>query len=261
MLEITQIPLSKLHPSARQPRKNFDQKSIEALADSIRIHGILQPLVVRTDGARYEIIAGERRFRASKLAKLQSVPAIILGVTDERALQLSIVENLQRENLNPIEVSRACQTLIDAFGLTQEQVGKQVGMSRPAVSNLLRLLSLPEELQLNLEQGILTEGHARAILGLKTSAAQIELSRKVISKGMSVRQTEKAVQAERSADPPAAPEVDPDLIELEDRLRRALGTKVSIRDHSGHGHILIEYYSHDDFERLLTLFERPSGRK
>ena len=183
-MNIEYISLTKLHASARQPRQKFEREPLEHLAESIQVHGILQPLVIRKDGSAYEIIAGERRFRAAKLAGLEEVPAVILGVTDERALQLSIVENLQRENLNPIEVARSCRTLIDAFGLTQEQVSKQLGVSRPALANTLRLLSLPEKVILLIEDNVISEGHGRALLGLKTATAQIELAKKIVKRGL-----------------------------------------------------------------------------
>lgn len=254
-MNIEYISLSKLHASARQPRTKFEREPLEQLAESILVHGILQPLVIRKDGSSYEIIAGERRFRAAKLAGLEEVPAVILGVTDERALQLSIVENLQRENLNPVEIARSCRTLIDAFGLTQEQVAKQLGVSRSALANTLRLLSLPEKIIILIEEDVISEGHGRALLGLKTAAAQIELAKKIVKRGLTVRQVEKIVRMakEEKAKENTEDNKDPNVVEMENILREKWGTKVTIKTSKKGGQLVIDFYSNDDFNRLLDM--------
>ena len=189
------LPISQVEPGLKQPRKRFDEESLQDLADSIRIHGIIQPLTVRRlSSGYYQIIAGERRWRAAKQAGLDEIPAVIIEADDRKVMEIGLIENLQREDLNPAEEARGYQTLMEEYGLTQEQVAERMGKSRPAVTNTLRLLALPEDLLTMVEEGTLSAGHARAILGAPTQALQREVAKHVVERGLSVRQTEALVK-------------------------------------------------------------------
>ena len=189
------LPIAQVEPGLKQPRKRFDEESLADLADSIRLHGIIQPLTVRRlASGYYQIIAGERRWRAAKLAGLAEVPAVIIEADDRKVMELGLIENLQREDLNPAEEARGFQTLMEEYGLTQEQVADRMGKSRPAIANTLRLLALPEDLLTLVEEGTLSAGHARAILGAPTAELQREAAKQVVSRGLSVRQTEQLVK-------------------------------------------------------------------
>lgn len=189
------LPLQKIEPNRLQPRRNFDEEELSALADSIRQHGVIQPLTVRLlDSGYYQIIAGERRWRAARLAGLREVPVVVIEADDKKAMELALIENLQRADLTPIEEARGYQQLIGEYGLTQEQVADRVSKSRPAVANAMRLLSLPDELLALVEEGKLTAGHARAILSLKEKPQQLAVAQKVINLQLSVRQTDRNVQ-------------------------------------------------------------------
>ena len=199
------LPISQVEPGLNQPRKRFDQESLDDLAESIRVHGIIQPLTVRRlASGYYQIIAGERRWRAAKTAGLAEVPAIIIEADDRKVMELGLIENLQREDLNPAEEARGYRTLMEDYGLTQEQVAQQMGKSRPAITNTLRLLALPDEVMSLMEDGSLSAGHARAILGAPTAALQKEVALRVVQERLSVRQTEslvKALQKEKGKSP------------------------------------------------------------
>ncbi len=253
-----EIPLSQIEPNPDQPRREFDQAGIEELAASIREHGVLQPVLVEPlpDG-RYRLVAGERRWRAARIAGLTAIPAIVRPVSDEERLELALVENVQREDINVVEQAMAYQQLIDRFGLTQEELARRVGKSRAAVANTLRLLSLEDEVLDGLRAGTISEGHARALL-MAPEAHRAELYQKVVRNGWSVRETERAARAVSRDSETREPDVsretvptDPNVLALEDRLRTALATRVSIRMSGKRGRIEIEFYDMDDLTRIV----------
>lgn len=255
------VPLDRISPCPLQPRKDFPIESLRELADSIREQGIVQPLVVRQRGERYELIAGERRWRAAQLLGWTDVPVLVREVDDQTALELALIENLQRENLNPLEEAQGYAQLIEQFHFTQEQVAGRVGKSRAVVANALRLLKLPPEVQEHLRAGRLSVGHAKVILGLANDKLQTLAAKRVLRDGLNVRQTEALVarlQARSvpgaSANPTAVgPTTDAHVARLEDRLRERLGTKVHLRYNKGRGALEIAFFSDDELERLLGL--------
>ena len=248
------LPISRVEPRSGQPRTRFDEEALQELAGSIAEHGLLQPITVRPlDGGYYQIVAGERRWRAARLAGLGEVPVRIIDADDRTAQELALVENLQREDLNPMEEARGYRALMDEYGLTQDAVSQTVGKSRPAVANALRLLNLPSAIMDMVEKGQLTTGHARALLPIENEALQLEAARQVVEKGLSVRQTE-ALTAHLLKAPKAkkpAPAVDY-AAHMSDELGRALGRKVHIVDGRKKGRIELEYYGADDREALLA---------
>ena len=260
------LPISQVEPGLKQPRKRFDDEALADLADSIRQHGVIQPLTVRRlSSGYYQIIAGERRWRAAKLAGLSEVPVVIIEADDRKVMELGLIENLQREDLNPMEEAGGYRVLMEEYGLTQEEVAQQVGKSRPAVANALRLLSLPPSLHPLLEDGQLSAGHARAILSVPSPQLQEKLADKVVAEGLSVRQTEALAKrlAAGEATPPPRPE-GPDLSiylkEAERTLGARFGRKVSIVSGKRKGRIELEYYGPDDLTALLELLEKaPSA--
>ena len=253
------LPISQVEPGLNQPRKRFDQEALDDLTDSIRVHGIIQPLTVRRlASGYYQIIAGERRWRAAKAAGLTEVPVVIIEADDRKVMELGLIENLQREDLTPAEEARGYQVLMEEYGLTQEQVAQQMGKSRPAITNTLRLLALPNDLMAMVESGALSAGHARAILGAPTAALQREAARQVVERQLSVRQTEALVRALQK--PQREPKKsDPDLGlylgELEKDLTGRLGRKVTISHRGKKGKIELEYYGDQDLEALLSLLQ------
>jgi ParB family chromosome partitioning protein len=249
------VAIDRIAPSPFQPRRSFDEAKIEELAVSIRNQGIIQPLVVRRTEDRYELIAGERRWRAAMRAGLDEVPVVLREASDHEALQLAMVENLQREDLNPIEEASGYRRLQDEFNWNQEEMADKVGKSRPAIANSLRLLSLPKDVQQEIAAGNLPAGQARALLGLHTEALMISTCRDVIAKGLSTRETEKLVRAlvtgrRRRR---AVPLIDPDLRAVVENMQRTLGTRVRLlpKARSSKGKIEIEYYSLTDLERII----------
>ena len=258
------LPISQVEPGLNQPRKHFDEGALADLADSIRIHGIIQPLTVRRlASGYYQIIAGERRWRAAKSAGLSEIPAVIIAADDRKVMELGLIENLQREDLNPAEEARGYRTLMEEYGLTQDQVARQMGKSRPAVANTLRLLALPDELMELLEDGSLSAGHARAILALPSPALQREAAKKVIKDQLSVRQTEALVKVMQKGKPdkpkPAEESLSLYLGELEKDLSGRLGRKVKIAHRGKKGRIELEYYDSQDLEGLLALLQGLQG--
>ncbi len=253
------LPISQVEPGLNQPRKRFDEDALADLAESIRVHGIIQPLTVRRlASGYYQIIAGERRWRAAKDAGLTEVPAVIIEADDRKVMEIGLIENLQREDLNPAEEARGYQALIQEYGLTQEEVAERMGKSRPAIANMLRLLALPEDVMKLMEEGSLSAGHARAILGAPTAALQRTAAKKVIDGQLSVRQTEalvKALQKEKAAKPRQDDETLLYLGELEKDLSGRLGRKVKIAPKGKKGRIELEYYDDQDLESLLTLLQ------
>ena len=251
------LPISQVEPGLNQPRKRFDPEALAELADSIREHGIIQPLTVRRlSSGYYQIIAGERRWRAAKQAGLDEVPAVIIEADDRKVMEIGLIENLQREDLNPAEEARGYQVLMTEYGMTQDQVAQRMGKSRPAVTNALRLLNLPEDLMALVEEGKLSAGHARALLGAPTPALQRQGARAVLDKGLSVRQTEALVKALQKEKKPKVRSEDMlaiYLADLEKNLGSQLGRKVHIQHRGKKGKLELEYYSEDDLETLLRL--------
>lgn len=259
-----QVEIDRITPSPFQPRRSIDSVGIDELAASVRDQGIIQPLIVRTIGNGYELIAGERRLRAAIKAGLREVPVVVRQAGDGEALQLALIENLQREDLNPMEEASAYQRLQAEFGWSQEEIANKVGKSRPAVANSLRLLQLPKELQQEVTQGRLPAGQARALLGLESEPLVLTAGREVIAKGLSTRETEKLVARLKSGRRRRreAPGADPNLRSLVERLQRSLGTRVRLlpRARSQKGKIEIEYYSAADLERIIEIMTAASGQ-
>lgn len=253
--ELRELPVDLIQRGRYQPRIDMHPESLEELADSIRAQGVVQPIVVRPiSDQRFEIIAGERRWRAAQLAGLQEIPAVVRDVPDRAAIAMALIENIQRENLNPMEEAQALQRLIDEFEMTHQQAAEAVGRSRTGVTNLLRLLELNQDVRGLVEKGELEMGHARALLALK-GAAQSELARKVVERGLSVRETEELVR--RSQQPKPAPKPtpkpDPDVRRLQDDLTEKLGASVQIQQgNKGKGKLVIQYNSLDELEGILA---------
>ncbi len=248
------IDIEKIIPNPFQPRQLFDEQKIDELAASIRTQGILQPLLVRHNGDGYELVAGERRWRAALRAGLKQIPAVVRSVTDHQALELALVENLQREDLNPIEEARALRRLQEDFGFTQEEISDKVGRSRPAVANSIRLLLLPQEVQNEISAGKLSAGQARALLALERESLILAAVREVITNGLSTRDTERLVRRVKHSRRRRreSPSLEPDLQDLAEKLQKWLGTKVRLTQHAttGKGKIEIEYYSPMDLDRI-----------
>jgi len=256
--EVRLLELGRIRPNPYQPRREFRAEELEELAASIREHGLLQPIVVRAAADDYEIVAGERRFRACQRLGLATIPALVRTADDTQMLELALIENIQRENLNAIEEARAYQAYVQRLDLTQEQAAQRLGKSRSTVANMLRLLDLPGDVQELVSRGTLSMGHARAILAVSDAEAQRSLARRVEAESLSVRDIERlarewgaAPQPEHVA--PAATERNAHVIDIERRLAERFGTKVAVRDRLGRGRISIDYYSPDDLERLLEV--------
>jgi ParB family chromosome partitioning protein len=258
----TEIPIARIRRNPYQPRQATDDAALQALAASVAEHGVLQPILVTATLDGYQLVAGERRLRAAEMAGLERIPAVIREVTEQAQLELALVENLQRADLNPLEEARAYRQLIDEFGLDQEAVARRVGRARSSVANTLRLLDLAAEVQAAVAAGGISEGHARAIAGLADAVAQRALLALVGSRGLSVRQTEELARRMKEAPPPEATprrRTDPDLERLEGELRGALGTRVSVTATRRGGRITIEYYSSEDFDRLYERLLRSDS--
>jgi len=255
----SEVPTGEILPGAMQPRNGFDDDSLNELAESIRENGIMQPLIVRPHEGSYELIAGERRWRASQIAGLARVPIVIRDVDDRTALELALVENLQRENLDPIEEAKGYAQLVDQFDLTQEEIAAKVGKNRATVANALRLIKLPAEVQTYVRDGLLSSGHAKVILGLKHAKDQIAAARRVIKKELSVRQTEELLGALGQSTPDKTKRgsdrkrstTDAHILDLESKLRERLGTKVSLRYRKGKGSVDIKFFNDEDLQRIL----------
>ena len=253
-----EIPLSEIHVNPNQPRRDVAHANLEALAISIADHGVLQPILVTETLDGYRIVAGERRVQAARLAGLERIPAVIRQLADREQLELALVENVQREDLNPIEEANAFRQLTEEFGLTQDEIARQVGRARTTITNTLRLLELDEGVQAAVADGRLSEGHARALVGLP-AVQQLHLVSTIVDAGLSVRQAEELARRLREPRPAKAAlerRSDPDLERVEDDLRNALGTKVSVARGRKGGRIVIEYYTDEDLGRL---YERLTG--
>ncbi len=258
---ILRVPLQNIRPNPHQPRKEFDGERLQELSGSIEKHGLIQPITVRYIGEkRFELISGERRWRAAKQAGLEKIPAYVREANDEEVISFALVENIQREDLNPIEVAMGYRRLIDEVNYTQEQVAEKVGKSRSAVANMLRLLQLPPFIQAALRDGTISTGHARAIINIDNKERQKQIFKRVIENDYSVRQTEQAVRAsgknqtkKKSKSRPKQHE--PMFKEISGRLRRTLSTKVHIKPKKDGGEIRIEFYNDDELARLLEMFD------
>jgi ParB family chromosome partitioning protein len=251
---VREIPVDMIDRNPYQTRTHFDELALNELAESIKASGVVQPITVRRQGERFQLITGERRWLASKKAGKPTVPAIVRQVSNEQAMEITIIENLQREDLNPVEQARAYERLSREFGLTQEQMAQRTGKDRSSVANFLRLLKLPEVLLQMVEGNKLTFGHAKALMGLDSPESMTKLAQRAVQLSMSVRQVEGAVfNLMHPAPPTAKPErmLDPNVREAEQQLQRSLGIKVQIQDRQGKGKIVLEYKSLEDFDRVL----------
>lgn len=257
--KVMNIPVDDVFASPYQPRMQMDSESLEELSASIKEKGVVQPIIVRSMGTdKYEVIAGERRLRASKLAGLNDVPAIVREVSDAEAMAIAITENIQREDLNAVELARAYHSLMTQFELTQEQLAQSLGKSRPAVANIIRLLQLPQEIQEHVLSDKISMGHARALLSFEQENMQITVCKKVMEMELSVRQTEKLVQ--KLLQEPNQKKKKPmahiaEIEDLENKLRKMLATQVKVRHKGNKGKIEIEYYSPDDLDRIMSIIE------
>jgi len=247
----TELEVDALRPSPLQPRMRFDEKGIEELAQSIRKAGVLQPIIVIPEGEQFRILIGERRWRAAQKAGLRKVPVLIRNIPKEQQLEVSLVENLQREELNPIEIARAYERLTEELGYTQEEVGEKVGKDRASVANFLRLLKLPSEIQESIQDGKISMGHAKILLSVEDSKTQLDLVKRIVQKGLSVRATENLVaKFNKQLSPSRKRNRDPNLEAVQEELLKALGTKVAISGNQKKGIINIFYYSLDELNRI-----------
>ncbi|MDR3051620.1 MAG: ParB/RepB/Spo0J family partition protein [Oscillospiraceae bacterium] len=257
---VTELPLGQIDPNRDQPRKRFDEEGLRGLAASIAASGVIQPILVYQQGERYTIIAGERRWRAARLAGLDTIPAIVRDYDRVRRQEVALIENIQRENLNPMEEAAAVRTLMDECGLTQESVAQRLGRSRPAVANLLRVLTLPETLQKWVREGTLSAGHARALAGVQGAPRQQALAERAVAEGWSVRQLERATaQAERPARP-APPPPSLEMREFEEIARRTLGVRAAITGTPHKGRIVLTYASAEELEAVYAALQSLSAK-
>ncbi|ECB9804994.1 ParB/RepB/Spo0J family partition protein [Listeria monocytogenes] len=255
---VQNIAIKEIKPNPYQPRKTFDAKAINELRDSIKIHGVLQPIILRNTDKGYEIVVGERRYRAAKEAKLKEIPAVVRDLTEEEMMELSVIENLQREDLSPLEEAESYQFLMKKLGLTQAKLAERVGKSRPYIANFVRLLTLPEEVQVMLRDGSLSAGHGRVLLGLKLKKNIVPTAKKAVAQGLTVRQLEDVINnlnenVSRETIKPARVPIF--IRESESQLRDKFGTAVSIKRRDKKGKIEIEFLSDDDLDRILEILD------
>ncbi len=251
------IKIHDIMPNLNQPRKTFQEDKIEELAASIKEHGIIQPIVVRKQENGYEIVAGERRWRAARKAELSQVPCLVRELTDEQNMLFAIIENMQREDLNPIEEAEGLQRMMQTFGMTQEQVSKSVGKSRPYIANALRLLKLPQDIIHQISEGNLSAAHGRTLAGIEDDAVKEKLCEKILKEGLSVRETEQAVNAlaKPQKKKPVKKQKNPNEAKVEEELKEILGTRVHIQQSGKKGRIEIEFFGRDELERLIDLLK------
>jgi len=251
--QIVEIDPEEIRENPFQPREVFEDAALEGLIESIEENGLIQPVVVRRDGDRYELIAGERRWRAAKSLN-RPIPAIVRDIDDDKMLEMALVENLQREDLNPIEKAKAFRQLIDKFGLTQEQAAQRIGVERSTVANMIRLLDLPAQIQKSVSRETISMGHARALLAFNDKKKQVLFAKRIEKEGLSVRETERLVYEPKKVEKKAKkaePARSSHLVDLETQLREALGTKVQVEEKRGRGKIVIEFYGQEQFQQLL----------
>ena len=256
--QIVELKIVDVEPNKDQPRKEFDKEKLDELADSISKHGVIQPIIVTKQGSIYQIVAGERRWRASKQAGLKKIPAIIRNYDEIKIMEVALIENLQRENLNPVEEALGYKSLMETFSLTQDKISERVGKSRSAIANSLRLLNLPDKVLSMLEKGEISTGHAKVILSVSNKNEQIQVAELIFERKMSVRETENYIKNKsktKKSGTSVSSEVKMAIKEMENAFSKYLGTKVKIKDSNGKGKIEIAYYSHDEFERLMELLK------
>ncbi len=254
---VSDIDIKLIDVNPNQPRKNFEPTALKELSDSIKMHGVIQPIIVNKTGERYIIVAGERRFRASKLAGLKSVPAIVKNYTEQQVKEVSLLENIQREDLNPVEVANAMRELLEIYGWTQDVLADRLGKSRPAIANTLRLLTLQPEVLALIESGKLSAGHARSLVVVSDPETQVKLAKLAVTKKVTVRDLEKAVK-QLSNPQPKKVKIEPsaELKDLIDLMQHKFATKVSFMGNDKKGRIYIDYYSNDDLERILEFLNK-----
>jgi len=250
---VTKIPLKDITPNPYQPRGRLDPEQMREMIQSVRERGLVQPILVRVLGDQYQIVAGERRYRAAKEVGLESIPAVIREFTDQEMLEIALVENVQREDLNPVDEAEAYQILSERFNLTQREIAAKVGKDRSSVANTMRLLQLPESVRRSVSRGTLSMGHARALLGLESPGEQVALGQEAETRRLSVREVEGRVQRLRRGSRATTRSKKPETVELEERMQRWLGTKVRISGASGRGRLTIEYYTQDDLGRIIDI--------
>ena len=258
---VQEIEIKKIIANDKQPRKDFDEQKLDELADSMKQHGVLQPVILRKKGSTYELVAGERRWRAAAKAGIEKIPAIVKELSNSDVMEIALIENLQREDLNPMEEALAYRSLMSDFGLTQEDLSKRVGKSRSLIANTVRLLNLDKEIQDMVYQDELTAGHARALLSIQGNKERLNLAKKISAEALSVRQTEqivKKISDERKQKKIQRPkEINPVMLDITEKLQRTLGTRVRIKGNEKRGKIEIEFYSGDELERILeTIVEQ-----
>ncbi|WP_018249415.1 ParB/RepB/Spo0J family partition protein [Orenia marismortui] len=257
--QIKKIELKLIKPNPYQPRKNFDERELKELSQSIREHGLIQPIIVRKKEDKYQIIAGERRYRAAKELKLKEIDVIVSDMDEQKMMEIALIENIQRQDLNPIEEAEAYQQLMDRFDLIQAEVAKKVSKSRSTIANSLRLLNLPDKLKDDVSRGTLTMGHARALLSIEDIDLQKKVAKEIIDKQLTVRETEKLIQklktSNNSKNKKVTKKKDPNVTMVEDKLRDILGTQVAINAGKNKGKIVIEYYSNEDLSRIIDLLD------
>lgn len=253
---VKELRINEIEPNSGQPRKHFNDEKLAQLAESIKQHGIVQPLIVQRDGSTYKIVAGERRWRAARIAGLQAVPVIIRDLSSKQVMEIALIENLQREDLNPIEEAEAYEKLINEYGMTQEEISVTVGRSRPAIANSVRLLTLQTRIKEKVINGEISSGHARALLSIEENEVQLKAVSEIIKKGLNVRETESLVKRLTAQKRDIKKkENDVEYRAIEDRFREILGTKVKIENNKNKGRILIEYYSPDELDRIINMME------
>ncbi|WP_134702320.1 ParB/RepB/Spo0J family partition protein [Ammoniphilus sp. YIM 78166] len=257
--QIIEVHLSEIRPNPYQPRKDFDEKALDELAESIKEHGIIQPIIVRKSIKGYELVAGERRLRASEKAGLPKIPVVIREFSNEQIMEIALIENLQRENLNAIEMAIAYDKLMKHLSLTQEELAKKVGKSRPHVANFLRLMQLPQEIQNYVSRGTLSMGHARALLSVDDDETKLKIAQEVIKKDLSVRQVEEMIKNLSQRVPRETkekPKKEVFISQFEERLRDTFATSVQIKKGKNRGKIEIEFYTDEDLERIMEIIQR-----
>ncbi|WP_372994829.1 ParB/RepB/Spo0J family partition protein [Lutispora sp.] len=251
---ILQLKITDIEANENQPRRKFDEEALTSLAESIKEHGIVQPIVVRREGTGYQIVAGERRWRAARIAGLKMVPVVVKDYSDSQVLEIALIENLQREDLNPVEEANAYKVLMEEHSLSQDEIGKRIGKSRSAITNSLRLLNLPSQIIEYLVSGKLTAGHARALLAFQDDNKKIEVANRIINENLNVRQVEKLAKEKQRIKKPKTKSAE--ICDIEERLRNILGTKVTITHSKKKGKIEIEYYGIDDLDKILNILEK-----
>lgn len=252
---VSELKINDIEPNREQPRKQFDQEKLKSLAESIKQHGVVQPIIVKKTETGYSIIAGERRWRSAKIAGLKTIPAIIKDISTREIMEIALIENLQREDLNPVEEAEAYQKLMDEHGLTQESLSKIVGKSRAAIANSVRLLSLTDKVKEMLVGELLTPGHARTLITIEDEEKQNSLANTIVEKNLNVRETEKLIndQTNQKKRKKSTPDRDANILDIEEKLKSILGTKVDLQHYSNRGKIIIEYFSNDEFDRIIDL--------